>query len=40
MLKSNRINGKLAMEFHVSEGKVFFEQLFTLSASVDKLLKK
>ena len=40
MLKNSYVNGKLAMEFHVSEGKVFFEQLFTLSASVDKLLKK
>ncbi len=38
IINSKYVQGKIAYQLHVSENKVFHEQVFTLNASIDKLL--
>jgi hypothetical protein len=38
LFNKKNINGKFSFNFHVSEGQLFHEQVFTLNASVDQIL--
>lgn len=38
IINNKYVQGKIAYQLHVSENKVFHEQVFTLNASIDKLL--
>ena len=40
LLNNKSVNARFTLNFHVSEGQLFHEQLFTVNASVDKLLSK